>query len=412
MCVDDNAPYCGDQKLQSFIGEKCESDTDCLKGEKCEKCLCKTNPVCGDGVFHTRVEECENDSQCDTGWVCGDSCVCKSSVSGCGDGKVSGKEECEPPGTSTCNAWCRLTTHGSAPNLGVIQESLGKTEQYDLAKSKKPKLKLISPEGELVQSADPAIKKDVGARQCVSELIKLHNGGSTIAEECTIIEFIVQSEKHTMEVNKVKKNSIDVTVTSKPQYFTIIENVPKTIDVTEDGVDDIKVTLWGVVGNKAKVNLKILRASVCGNGRVEEGEDCEPPGGRYCDSNCRYIGHRASPVCGNNLIERGEECDDGNLISGDGCEADCKSSTSQIAGTSLKAFFPTAPSTKPIRALPAQLQGQLQGQLPGMWPQQYAQVQQFITQPVSGDTGPAAIAVIAAGSAIGWAVSRRREKRK
>jgi len=31
-----------------------------------------------------------------------------------------------------------------------------------------------------------------------------------------------------------------------------------------------------------------------------------------------------SGVCGNNLTEVGEECDDGNLINGDGCSAECK----------------------------------------------------------------------------------------
>jgi cysteine-rich repeat protein len=30
------------------------------------------------------------------------------------------------------------------------------------------------------------------------------------------------------------------------------------------------------------------------------------------------------PVCGNQIIEVGEECDDGNLIDGDACEADCR----------------------------------------------------------------------------------------
>ncbi|MBM3228534.1 DUF4215 domain-containing protein [Candidatus Pacearchaeota archaeon] len=30
------------------------------------------------------------------------------------------------------------------------------------------------------------------------------------------------------------------------------------------------------------------------------------------------------PVCGNGLLETGEECDDGNLINGDGCSAQCK----------------------------------------------------------------------------------------
>ena len=29
------------------------------------------------------------------------------------------------------------------------------------------------------------------------------------------------------------------------------------------------------------------------------------------------------PVCGNGVLEQGEECDDGNLLNGDGCSATC-----------------------------------------------------------------------------------------
>lgn len=31
-----------------------------------------------------------------------------------------------------------------------------------------------------------------------------------------------------------------------------------------------------------------------------------------------------APVCGNGVVEAGEECDDGNAISGDGCNNDCR----------------------------------------------------------------------------------------
>jgi cysteine-rich repeat protein len=34
-------------------------------------------------------------------------------------------------------------------------------------------------------------------------------------------------------------------------------------------------------------------------------------------------GEDPAAVCGNGQVESGEECDDGNLLAGDGCEADC-----------------------------------------------------------------------------------------
>jgi cysteine-rich repeat protein len=38
----------------------------------------------------------------------------------------------------------------------------------------------------------------------------------------------------------------------------------------------------------------------------------------YCDTN------QMSSICGNGVVESGEECDDGNLVDGDGCSSDCK----------------------------------------------------------------------------------------
>ncbi|MEE8410825.1 MAG: hypothetical protein V3T05_14590, partial [Myxococcota bacterium] len=45
---------------------------------------------------------------------------------------------------------------------------------------------------------------------------------------------------------------------------------------------------------------------VCGNGVVEFGEDCDPPDGLTCDTNCRRI---TLPICGNGIVELGEQCD-------------------------------------------------------------------------------------------------------
>lgn len=66
--------------------------------------------------------------------------------------------------------------------------------------------------------------------------------------------------------------------------------------------------------------------AVCGNGRVEYGEECD--GGDHCGA-CHCVDEPGwtcpSPAtCRNGYIERGEECDDGNSTAGDGCENDCR----------------------------------------------------------------------------------------
>ncbi len=61
----------------------------------------------------------------------------------------------------------------------------------------------------------------------------------------------------------------------------------------------------------------------CGNGTVGAGEQCDPPNGTTCDSNCLQI-----PVCGNNTVEApagpypAEQCDPPN---GTTCSATCQS---------------------------------------------------------------------------------------
>jgi cysteine-rich repeat protein len=66
-----------------------------------------------------------------------------------------------------------------------------------------------------------------------------------------------------------------------------------------------------------------IPSDVCGNGIVGNtpGETYDPPGspagasGNLCRSDCTD--------CGDGTLDTGESCDDGNNVSGDGCEPDC-----------------------------------------------------------------------------------------
>jgi cysteine-rich repeat protein len=66
-------------------------------------------------------------------------------------------------------------------------------------------------------------------------------------------------------------------------------------------------------------------ASLCGNGVLDPGEDCEDGNRRAgdgCDPSCHY---ESDPYrdCGNGRLDPGEACDDGNRRSGDGCDDKC-----------------------------------------------------------------------------------------
>lgn len=78
---------------------------------------------------------------------------------------------------------------------------------------------------------------------------------------------------------------------------------------------------------------------MCGNGRLDPGEDCDDGNtldGDECPKDCKLdrcatcggmcpgCPPLRSPRCGDGRLVPGEVCDDGNAVSGDGCSGDCK----------------------------------------------------------------------------------------
>ncbi|MBW2456097.1 MAG: DUF4215 domain-containing protein, partial [Deltaproteobacteria bacterium] len=62
----------------------------------------------------------------------------------------------------------------------------------------------------------------------------------------------------------------------------------------------------------------------CGNGVVEEGEQCDD-GNKVSDDGCAANCVSEAPaVCGDNVVTGDEECDDNNLEDGDGCSSTCE----------------------------------------------------------------------------------------
>lgn len=89
-------------------------------------------------------------------------------------------------------------------------------------------------------------------------------------------------------------------------------------------------------GNCDESCQESLPPVVCGDGQVEEGEDCEPPGVDNCNEWCKWSCCPCqSPCCGDGALDPGEECDDGNDIDGDGCSSVCtlECGCAGIAGT-------------------------------------------------------------------------------
>lgn len=69
--------------------------------------------------------------------------------------------------------------------------------------------------------------------------------------------------------------------------------------------------------------------SICGNGYLESGEECDDGNvvsNDDCSSACKIESDPLLPtaVCGNGAIEIGEQCDDGNTSNNDGCSSACQ----------------------------------------------------------------------------------------
>ncbi len=71
---------------------------------------------------------------------------------------------------------------------------------------------------------------------------------------------------------------------------------------------------------------------VCGNGILEQGEQCDDGNNLNGDGCSGYCTTESNATCGNGVIEAGEQCDDGNLVNGDGCSGLCQNETTAVCG--------------------------------------------------------------------------------
>lgn len=105
----------------------------------------------------------------------------------------------------------------------------------------------------------------------------------------------------------------------------------------------VLLCFFPVFQTHAQVNIATttLTISICGDGLVNAGEDCDVPGetgeysttiaGRQCGTNCKW-----GPYCGDTVLQTlfAEECDDGNNLDNDFCSADCKAEPTASGGGS------------------------------------------------------------------------------
>jgi len=140
----------------------------------------------------------------------------------------------------------------------------------------------------------------------------------------------------------------------------------------------------------------------CGDGQINPGEQCDG-GALLSDTSPNHCRMDCSlPRCGDGVVDSNEQCDDGNRFPHDGCSPHC---FREVPG--MYESLPPDPLS-PFQPSPFFAQTPQQTLRPSTVPTQ-AQFQQSVQNrpPVQAETGPVALAVIAAGAAGGWAWMRR-----
>ena len=153
--------------------------------------------------------------------------------------------------------------------------------------------------------------------------------------------------------------------------------------------------------------------TTCGNGTIEQGEECDAgtQNSTSPDALCRP--DCSLSRCGDGVIDSTELCDDGNRLNGDSCDRYCRTDNGDtLVASDTTIGFPDVSLTATV--LPGYMQQQFPQypnlqQLPYQLP--LAQLQPLIqSQGPIGDTGPAAVAVVASGAAAGLGWMRRKRK--
>ena len=192
----------------------------------------------------------------------------------CGNGVVEDGEQCEPPGSASCDADCQtISVGGPVCGNGVVEDG----EECE------------PPESALCDADCQMIT--VGGADC-------GNGEVEAGEECEPPNSAsCDADCQTISVGGAECGNGEV----------------------EDGEECEPPDT-----ETCDANCQTVRApAVCGNDVVEEGERCDPPDGILCDDNCQTISTGGSD-CGNEIVEPGEQCDPPD---GDTCDANCQTTT-------------------------------------------------------------------------------------
>ncbi len=323
-------------------------------GEQCDDGNTDNGDTCSSSCRRTNGQECATPDQCDSGVCsksgicepCGDSddtlcglhqlCVHGACAELCGNGKVDTGEQCDsgPGGDSRCTSDCKLEL-----NQQCLEDG------------------------------------ECGTNRCVNGACQLCNSNLQCSSRSC--------------VNGACANLCG-------------DGAVQRGEACDQG------RLNGVAGACSAEcllgnGLACRRDGECGSGLCQNGQCSACTAANQCRSNI-CVNNRCAHFCGDGTLNEGEQCDDGNRLSADGCNRYCeRESLSEVAADLVRGGLVDPSSlTQPFHGGADELERRLREEndirnaAQGLGP--------------AGSTGPAAIAVMAGGAAAGWAWMRRRRR--
>ncbi|WP_293256783.1 DUF4215 domain-containing protein [Nannocystis sp.] len=314
------AAVCGDNFIQPSNAEACDNGAQNGDDQACTA-GCVIN-VCGDGK-QGPGEGCDDGNVLD-----GDGCTSQCSLPDCGDGLLAVGEACDDgndDNTDACTDTCTPATCGD----GFIQPSNaeacdnGAQNGDDQACTAECELNVCGDgkqgPGEGCDDGN-VLDGDGCTSQC--SLPDCGDGLPGVGEACD-------------DGNDINTDACTAACTAATCGDGFIQ--PSNGETCDNGVDN----------NDNAPCTHLCLSAVCGDGYlltdVEECDDGMQNGDdKACTAGCLLN------VCGDGKLGPGELCDDGNLVDGDGCSAECEglqAATLQLNFSQIKQFdFSWAPA--------------------------------------------------------------------
>jgi len=365
--LDCSARVCGDGKVNTTAGEQCDDGVDNADDKDCTS-TCVVN-VCGDGHAntngHINIEQCDDGNAIET-----DGCTTSCTSPSCGNGIVDQGEECDlgsgNSDTGACLLNCKISFCGDGKTRTNIEQcDDGNNNNNDGCSSTCRNETCGNGIRDNLEACDDGNNNDGDgcSHDCVFETCGdgIVNNGEDCDDAGESADCNAECTTSVCGDGKVNNNDGEECDNGGGANGNLDTNDCKSnckLNVCGDGKKDSQGPVTEACDDGNQINNDGCNVGCtlpsCGNGIVDQGEQCDlgagndnagacllnchiafcgdgqtrgggieacddgdTVNGNGCDNNCTNTG------CGNGIKTAGEACDDGNTTNGDGCSSTC-----------------------------------------------------------------------------------------